>query len=157
MPYQKKVESDQLFLPSSSEFWVRMKRRASYGDRMAAQDAMLSVARDDELNNEGTMTSTGVVIATGEGYVSKAELSTYTAELIVRLVLEWNITDENDQVLPITRTTILAPWFDATDGDFLGNEATARAKLKKPSSPAGEPDPFLSPALPSSTLAPATS
>jgi hypothetical protein len=157
MPYQKPVETDQLFMPSSPEFWVRMKKRASHGDRAAAQDAMLSVARDDELEHDGTMTGKGVVIATGQGYVSKAELSTYTAALICRLVLEWNFTDDKDEILPITIETILAPWFDPDDGDLLAEEATRRAKLKKSTgSPEGEPDPFSLPASATSTLDPAT-
>ena len=110
--YLQPVETDLLTLPSSSEFTVRMKRVASYGDQLAAQSAMLQVDQ-------------GVT-----GTITKMEWAAYIRALTVRLITEWNLSDENGGPMPISASSLdrLRP----EDGDFLAAEAQKRLKLRKP-------------------------
>lgn len=105
MGYQKPNEVDELSLPSDPSFVVKMKRRASFGDQRAAQSAMIKV-------NGQT------------GQVSDVEWTAYVGALLPRLIVSWNVTDENDQLLPINAATI--DNLDAEDGTFLTNEAVKR-------------------------------
>ena len=105
MAYLNTPEVDELQLPSDPAFVVKMKRRASFGDQRHAQSAMLRI-------NGQT------------GQVSDPEWGAYIGALLPRLIVEWNLTDENDQPLPITATSI--DQLDPEDGRFLTVEATKR-------------------------------
>lgn len=110
MPYIKPVESDEVVLPSDATYHVRLKKRATYGDQLSAQSAMLRL-------------ETGTA-----GVVSQVEWAEYIQSLTVAMILDWNLTDENDQPLPITASSLarLAP----EDGEFLATEVASRAKTR---------------------------
>lgn len=105
MPYLKAAEVDELTLPSNPTYIVKMKRRASFGDQRAAQSAMLKI-------NGQT------------GQVSDPEWAAYVGALLPRLIVEWNLTDENDNPLIVSPSSI--DLLDPEDGQFLTIEATKR-------------------------------
>lgn len=119
MPYAKPIETDTLSLPSDESYTVTLKRRASFGDQRRAQAAMMHV---DPLT--GTM--------------SEPQWDSYIATLLVRLIVSWTITDENNQPMPVTVENLdrLSP----EDGQFLIAEATRRAALRSEA----EQRPFVS-------------
>jgi hypothetical protein len=102
-------ETDQLTLPSAPDYFVVMKRRATYGDQLKAQAAVVSV----EDIQPGMATPTADV-----------DTAAYVRTLISRLVVEWNLTDEADRPLPITTENIER--LDPEDGSFLADEANKR-------------------------------
>lgn len=110
--YLRALELDQLTLPSSPEFFVTMKRVASYGDQLAAQNAMLQVQQ-------------GL-----GGTITKYEWAAYVRALTARLITEWNLSDENGSPLPITAENIDRLRQD--DGEFLASEAQKRLKVRPP-------------------------
>jgi hypothetical protein len=101
-------ETDRLELPSDPQFYVLMKVRPSYGDKLAAQSATVTM-------------QTG---PNGASATAEVNTAAYVRTLITRLVVEWNLTDADEQPLPITVDMIerLHP----EDGDFLATEATKR-------------------------------
>jgi hypothetical protein len=109
MPYLQATQTDQVDLPTEG-YWVRLKKRATYGDQLAAQSAMLKL----DAANPGT--------------VSQMEWSAYIQALTVSMTVEWNLTDENDAPLPITAENIAK--LSAEDGQFLATEVTNRAKTR---------------------------
>jgi hypothetical protein len=116
MGYLKTPETDQLTLPSDSAYWVRIKKRASWGDSSAAQSAMVKLApAPSPVNGNGSAAME---------MLNEVELSAYLHTLVARLVVDWNLTDEQERPLPITLQTVsqLAP----EDGDFLALEAQKR-------------------------------
>ena len=110
--YLQPIETDILNLPSNQEFTVRMKRVASYGDQLAAQSAMLQVDQ-------------GVT-----GTITKMEWAAYVKALTVRLIVEWNLSDENGGPLPISAASL--DRLRSEDGDYLAAEAQKRLKIRKP-------------------------
>jgi hypothetical protein len=110
MPYIKQLELDQLPLPSDEAYWVKMKRKASYGDVLAAQSAMLQVT-------QGTNGSAGQVL-------TEMEWGAYLSTLTIRLLTEWNLTDASEAVLPITEASLES--LQPEDGEFLAAEAQKR-------------------------------
>lgn len=114
MGYFKPPETDQLVLPSNSEFWVRMKRRAEFSDGEAAKGSMIKFSTPEP--NGHTPTANDVLTQT--------EITAYNTVLISRMVTEWNLTDDKEQVQPITLATIGR--LDPDDGDFLAEEAMKR-------------------------------
>jgi hypothetical protein len=109
LPYIKPTESDEVRLPSDATYFVRLKRRATYGDQLAAQSAMVKV---DSANPVAT----------------NMEWGAYIRALTVALILEWNVDDENGVVLPISAESLSR--LSAEDGQFLSTEATNRAKTR---------------------------
>jgi hypothetical protein len=109
--YLKPVETDVVTLPSSPEYTVRMKRKASYGDQLEAQTAMLQV--DQSLG----------------GMVTKMEWAAYIRALTVRLIVDWNLSDENGGPLPISASSI--DRLNQEDGEFLATEAQTRLRLRE--------------------------
>lgn len=116
MGYLAARETDQLWLPSAPDtYWVRMKKRVEYGDSRAAQTALLKVSAKED----------------GSGEVATAlEVGAFIGTLTVCLITEWNVTDENDQVLPITVDNL--DRLSAEDGEFLAAEAQRRKAGGKP-------------------------
>ena len=110
MGYLRPAETDLLHLPSNPEFWVRMKKRAEYGDTRAAQNAMMQVS-------QGSNGTSGLV-------TTDFEVGAFIGTLTVRLITEWNLTDEHDQPLP--RTIASLDLLDDEDGEFLSDEAQKR-------------------------------
>ncbi|SRR5260221_10968479 len=110
MSYLKALEVDVLTLPSDPTYSVRMKRAASYGDIEGARSAMLHVT-----------SSTSVA-----GIVSTMEWLAYVQTLTLNLIVDWNLTDENDRPLEVTRANL--DRLDAKDGDFLALEAQKRSQ-----------------------------
>ena len=111
MAYLKAIEIDTLTLPSAPEYWVKIKRRATYGDQVAAQSAMLKVD-------------------TASAALSDIEWGSYIRSLTAAMVVEWNLTDEQDRALPITAESI--DRLEPEDGQFLAAEITKRAALRSP-------------------------
>lgn len=128
MPYAKPIETDTLELPSDPSYTVTMKRRASFGDQRRAQAAMIRV--------DGAT-----------GTMSDPEWDAYVGSLLASLIVSWNLTDENDQPMPITPENIdrLAP----EDGQFLATEVAKRAALRSEA----QQRPFGKPSSPPSTEA----
>jgi hypothetical protein len=109
LPYLQPSQTDQVDLPTEG-YWVRLKKRATYGDQLAAQSAMLKL----DASNPGT--------------ISQMEWGSYIQALSVSMILEWNLTDENDVLLPITAGSLGK--LSAEDGQFLATEITERAKTR---------------------------
>jgi hypothetical protein len=112
MPYLKSASNEtvRLDLPSGDgEFWVEMKRRASYGDQLAAQAAVVKI----ETNAVGqTVTEQSL------------DTSAYVRTLVAKLIVDWNLDDESGQKLPITPESV--DMLEPRDGDFLATEANKR-------------------------------
>ncbi len=123
MGYLSAAETDELKLPSNPDgaFWVRMKKRAQYGDNRAAQSAMLQISPGGPQSN-------------GNGgapqMVTDVEIGAYLGTLAVRLIVEWNLTDEAENPLPITLENL--DRLDPEDGDFLATEAQKRVGGRTP-------------------------
>lgn len=111
MPYLKSGagETDRLTLPSDGEFWVAMKKRAAYGDQLAAQAAVVKI----ETNGNGQAVTE-----------PNLDTSAYVRTLMAKLIVDWNLDDEQGQKLPITPATV--EMLDPQDGDFLAQEANKR-------------------------------
>lgn len=111
--YLQPVETDQLTLPSSAEFHVVMKRRASYGDQLAAQTAMIQVDSP----------------VAGAVPQARMDWAAYMRALTVRLIISWDLSDENGHPLPVTAANI--DHLTKEDGEFLAAEAQIRLGLRK--------------------------
>jgi hypothetical protein len=103
-------ETDQLTLPSDSDYYVVMKRRAAYGDQLAAQAAVVQVDTDN--------------LGGGLNTQASVDSGAYVRVLLTRLIVDWNLTDENEQPLPRTLENIER--LDPEDGAFLADEANKR-------------------------------
>jgi hypothetical protein len=111
LPYLKAAQVDTLTLPSDPAYTVQMKSRASYGDVESARSAMLKI----------TPTATGTNTPT-------MEWKAYIVPLTLSLIVDWNLTDENEVQLPITALSLGK--LDPVDGDFLSSEAQKRSELR---------------------------
>lgn len=109
--YLQPVETDQLTLPSGSDFHVTMKRRATYGDQLEAQAAMLQVDQ------------------TAPGVVTKMEWGAYVRALTVRLITAWDLSDEFGHPLPVSAASL--DRLAREDGEFLASEAQKRLGTRK--------------------------
>ena len=91
--------------------------------------------------------------ASGQGVLTESESQAYFSTLLERMIVEWNLDDEQGRILPITRETL--DELEAEDGDFLVKEAQARLKGRPPAEegPFEKPSPESSP--PESTEPPA--
>lgn len=113
MGYLKTIPIDELTLPSNPEFKVRMRARASYGISKAAQSAMIQM--DGSLDHSGRA-------------VTKAEWGAYINVLLLGLIVDWNLTDADENPLPLTTENI--DRLDPADGQFLAEEANKRNQLR---------------------------
>jgi hypothetical protein len=109
--YIKPTEIDTLQLPSDAAFEIHMKRTATHGDLTAARSAMLKVEN------------------TAAGVITHGEWGAYIHTLVRRLIVNWNLTDESGQPLPITEANLEN--LKADDGDFLATEAQKRAPAQR--------------------------
>lgn len=112
MSYLKTVAIDTLPLPSNPDFHVRMRARATWGIERKIQEAMVSV---DE-------------IQPGSPITPRMKVEGAATTLMLALLVDWNLTDENDQPLPLTAENLdeLAP----EDGQFIAAEAGKRLALR---------------------------
>jgi hypothetical protein len=127
LAYLKKSSSERLTLPSNPEFWVEMKRVAQYGDTLAAQSAMLKLSTP-EIDENGASKPVTMVTA--------LEYKAYVKALTVALITAWNLTDADDQPLPIDEASLAL--LEPRDGEFLAAKATERSRLR----PGAQQDPF---------------
>lgn len=120
MPYFVAPETDQLTLPSNSEYWVKIKRKAEYLDGEMATSSMIKFSQANVPSNGHKPTAEEVA----NSVLSEAEISGYNCTLIARMVVEWNLTDEKGAVVPINPISVghMAP----EDGEFLAEEASKR-------------------------------
>lgn len=143
MPYKKRGAPSRLNLPSDPDYWVVMKARPSFGDKSAAQSAMVDITQvaDEKTVPKAKRKKLVVDKATGAGVLTEVETQAYFSTLLSRLIIEWNLTDERDKVLPITVEAI--DELEPEDGDFLVKEAQERLKGR----PVTEEGPFEKPSL----------
>lgn len=116
MGYYKPAATDLLKLPTNPDYWVQMKRRATWGDDQAANAAMVNMSI--EITGNGSAPAP----------ISEMELAAHGRTLVRRLVVEWNLTDENDKPVAITDEAL--DLLEAEDGQFLLAEAQKRLKVR---------------------------
>lgn len=121
MGYLKTIPIDTLPLPSNPEYHVRMRARATAGIVRAAQTAMIHV------DTTYADPATGKPLDKAQA-ITTTEWGAYTRELAFGLLVDWNLTDDNDQPLPLTRENL--DLLEPEDGQFLDDEAAKRAKLR---------------------------
>lgn len=147
MPQLRASGVDRLPLPSDPEAWVEMKRRASYGDKTAAQEAMVNVSirQAGQPRANGKRRNQMVVMSEdGRELLNEFETQAYMLTLLQRLITAWNFTDERGETLAINRTNL--ELLDAEDGDFLEREA----KIRLGGRPADQQGPSKTPSSESS-------
>lgn len=110
--YLQPVETDSLALPSSPEFHVTMKRKATYGDQSAAQAVMIQVDQ------------------AGANLSPKMDWGAYMRALTVRMVVAWDLSDEAGHPLPISAASF--DRLNLEDGEFLVAEAQKRLGMRSP-------------------------
>lgn len=116
MSYLKQAETDQLTLPSDPAYWVKLKTKATYGDILAAQSAMLQIT-------QGSNGSSGQI-------TTEMEWAAYMRILSLRMITEWNLTDAQNQVLPLSEASL--DLLDPEDGNFLATEVQKRSGRREP-------------------------
>lgn len=152
MPQLRAPGVDRLTLPSDPEAWVEMKTFATFGDKTAAQEAMVNVtamqpgmpsARNGRKGKKGQMVLSGG----GQQFLTEYEVSAYFMALLERVIVNWNFTDEHGNALPITREHL--EMLDAVDGEFLHDEAERRlgGRPADQQGPSKTPSSLLSPAV----------
>lgn len=124
MPQLRDHGTDRLVLPSDPSAWVDMKRRASYGDKSAAQDSMMKITHVDAAKLNGKRRDQAVIVDGGRAMLTEFETAAYMMTLLERLIVAWNFTDELGHTLPIVRANLER--LDDEDGEFLQAEARAR-------------------------------
>jgi hypothetical protein len=128
-----------------------MKRRVSYGDKTAAQEAMLKISNLDASKLHGRRREQAMIDPqTGRAMITEFETMAYMLTLLQRLIVAWNYTDELGQPLPINRANL--ELLDADDGEFLQTEARARMGGR----PVDQQGPTSTPSSPSSLAVVAT-
>lgn len=121
MGYLKTIPIDTLPLPSNPEFHVRMRARGFFGVSREAQAAMIQADGIDPQTNEA---------------ITRSEWGDYVKTLLLGnprkgvpgLLVDWNLTDENDMPLPLTLENLNQ--LDPIDGQFLTEEANKRNQLR---------------------------
>jgi hypothetical protein len=108
MSYTQKEKTDKLELPSNKAYWVELKAKTNYGDSLEGSS--------DFLNMEPNL-------ETGE-VKTKLDLASYTKYRILTCIVDWNLDDEEGNVLPLSVESINL--LDGVDGKFLAKEAEAR-------------------------------
>jgi hypothetical protein len=145
MAYLKTQGVDRLTLPSDPEYWVELKAKATYGDTIAAYRAMFNTNIVDLRNvPEDKIAKVQANPGDTTGIITESELDTYYKILISRLIVNWNLTDENERPLPINPETI--ELLDPEDGSFLQKEAQKRiqGRSAEAEGPLGKPSPVRS-------------
>lgn len=128
MPYVGVVKTDRLVLPSNPDYWVEMKARPTYGDRQAAQKAMLRVSQVDLASvPPEKMASVEADPESGRGVLTEIEVNAFFETYLTHLITDWNLDLANGERLPITTASLAL--LDDQDGDFL--MAQARLRLAK--------------------------
>lgn len=142
MGYLSRPETSRLFLPSNptddpEAYWVDMKKRAVYGDNRAAQSAMLQISAAPP--NGVPPGSNG----NAPEMVTDVEVGAFMGTLAVRLIVDWNLTDFEENPLPINLENL--DRLDPVDGDFLAAEAQKRIGGRPPEKQAPFPKPSGTP------------
>jgi glutaredoxin 2 len=123
VPYIRKERTTRLSLPSDADYWVEMKDRASYGDKLAAQNSMLQVSQVDlALVEKAHMVEAD--IESGRGVLTEIEVDAFFKTLLRRLITDWNLDAEDGRIVPITLDAI--EHLDSEDGEFLMTAARRR-------------------------------
>jgi hypothetical protein len=125
MPQLKSSGTDRLILPSDPEAWVEMKSKASWGDKTAAQNAMMKISQVDLAQVDPAKAHLiEADMESGRGVLTEIETGAFFGTLLERLIVAWNFTDENDHPLPVSIENL--EMLEAEDGDFLMAEARKR-------------------------------
>ena len=145
MPYQKadRAGTTRLTLPSDPDYWVEMKNRPGFGDKGAADGAVMQITQVSDANKVPKAKRSNLVVdkASGQGVLTEFEMQAYYTTLLTRLIVSWNLTDLYDKVLPINAETI--DELEPQDGDFLVAEARKRLAGR----PKEQEAPFEKPSL----------
>lgn len=123
MGYVKPQDTDLLKLPSDPSYWVRFRKKVLWGVRTDSQGSMVSVAATPKKPVKGQPDAEPEA-----EMITKAEWSAYIRTLVLGFISEWNLTDENDEPLPITLENLAM--LEDEDGQYLASEAQARSKLR---------------------------
>lgn len=131
MPYIRKERTDRLSLPSDANYWVELKDRASYGDKMAAQKAMLQISQVDlAMVPPEKAHMVEADIESGRGVLTEIEIDAFFKTLLYRLIVAWNLDAEDGQIVPITPQAI--EHLESEDGEFLMTAARRRLNGRRP-------------------------
>lgn len=113
-------------------WWVRVRRSLSH----AEDDKLTRKLVESTVQVESVQTSSGIVRRPkADANVSAAAALDYKDEVIVRSILEWNLTDDDDQVFPFgTPEEIRASLaqLPETVYDRLSKEISAAKKAREP-------------------------
>lgn len=152
MPYVKPQDTDLLKLPSDPDYWVRMRKHIGWSTRIDSQDSMLrltvsSSGEDEEerpnraARRQSKKNGNGAAAPATQQVVGRSEWAAYIKTLIIGCITEWNLTDENDVLLPIAEESLA--YLEDEDGEFLSDEAQKRSEMraKKKQGPFGPPSP----------------
>jgi hypothetical protein len=147
MPYIKQAGTDRLTLPSAPDYYVLMKSKATYADKLASQKAMMQVSQVDLATLDPAKAHlVEADMESGRGVLTEIEIDAFFKTLLERLIVSWNIDGEDGEVLPITQETI--GQLDPDDGDFL----TAAARKRLGGRPSAADRPFVMPSPPPSLV-----
>lgn len=131
MPYIRKERTDTVQLPSNPDYHVEMKDRASYGDKMAAQRAMLQISQVDlAMVPPEKAHMVEADIESGRGVLTEIEIDAFFKTLLHRLIVSWNLDAEDGQIVPITPQAI--EMLESEDGEFLMTHARRRLNGRRP-------------------------
>lgn len=115
MGYLKPRELEELPLPSDPSYKVWVKRRPTWGDKALVRANFLKpmIGADGEMGAD-------------------MDMYEYWMRMTVAMIDHWNLTDEDDQPLPVTAESLAQLYPE--DGDFLRAQAEERMSAKRPES-----------------------
>lgn len=149
--FKRSDESDleEIKLPSNPDYWVRVKRRGRFADEEFASKAlaasMSSVIGGMVRGQNGNVVNQSQVQAQLATAASEADMNVYNHALMCRLIIEWNLTDEAGNVVPVNDFWIGE--LDPADGQFLLTEIRRRMGQRSPDEQRNFPKPSGPPSM----------
>lgn len=107
MPYVKKAVAEQIPLVSDPQYWVMWRRKLTYGQ-------MRDIARAGQTTENGEV---------------KMDNLTATDTLLLAHIESWNLTDEQDNPLPLTAESLTV--LDEDDAAQLTKLATSQIEAQE--------------------------
>lgn len=107
--YNFQTDLDEIHFPSNREFVAKFKKTPVYGDLRESLDAAFQKVPD-------------------KGSNPALWWMTFSEQACLRLIVEWNLTDDADQLVPITVENLHR--LKKGDGDFLIGEAGKRMEAR---------------------------
>jgi len=142
MPYVK-TGATRHNLPTDPQYWVELRDHGRAGDRRVASEAstVRYVAALNEISPEDWHYVVDRTDDGERGLVVRRNVEEYNRQLMAQRIVRWNLTDENDQPLPVTPESM--DLLEPEDWDFLWVKIEAGR-------PKEEEGPFVEPSNPSS-------